>query len=67
MINGIIKIHINDNEYGLAVNDSFYIGWGSRHRMITLEYPSIVLEIFTGDFDEGVIVCPKRHPQQGLN
>ena len=67
MISGIIKIHVNDNEYGLAENDPFYMGRGSGHRMINLEYQSIVLEISTGNFDEGVIVRPKRHLQHALN
>ena len=63
MINGKIKIHINDNEYGLAVNDSFYIG------MLKTEDNNLALPIncfgdITGDFNEGVIVCPKRHLQQ---
>ncbi len=56
VIKGTIKIHVNDNEYGLTENDSFYISRGSKHRMINLENPSIILEISTGDFDEGDIV-----------
>lgn len=31
-----------------------------------LEYPSTILELSTGDFDEGDIVLPKIHIQQGL-
>jgi mannose-6-phosphate isomerase-like protein (cupin superfamily) len=45
VIIGAIKIHANKNEYGLTENDSFYIRRGSRHRMINLECPSIILEI----------------------
>jgi mannose-1-phosphate guanylyltransferase len=56
VIKGSIKIHVNDEEFGLKENDSFSIKKGSKHRMINLEYPSIVLEISTGDFDEGDIV-----------
>jgi len=56
VIKGTIKIHVNDSEYGLTENDSFSIRRGSKHRMINLEYPSIILEISTGDFDEGDIV-----------
>ncbi|MBA3977535.1 MAG: phosphomannose isomerase type II C-terminal cupin domain [Nitrosopumilus sp.] len=56
VINGSIKIHVNDDEFSLTENDSFFIKKGSKHRMINLEYPSIVLEISTGDFDEGDIV-----------
>jgi mannose-6-phosphate isomerase-like protein (cupin superfamily) len=56
VIKGAIIIHVNDNEYGLTENDSFYIKRGSKNRMINLEYPSIILEISTGDFDEGNIV-----------
>ena len=56
VIKGAIKIHVNDNEYQLTENDSFYIHRGSKHRMINLENPSIILEISTGDFDEGDIV-----------
>jgi mannose-6-phosphate isomerase-like protein (cupin superfamily) len=55
VIIGPIKIHVNDNEYRLTENDSFYIWRGLRHRMINLEYPSIILEI-SGDFEEGYIV-----------
>jgi mannose-1-phosphate guanylyltransferase len=56
VIKGSIKIHVNDDEFSLTENDSFFIKKGSKHRMINLEYPSIVLEISTGDFDEGDIV-----------
>ena len=56
VIKGMIKIHVNDDEFSLTENDSFFIKKGSKHRMINLEYPSIVLEISTGDFDEGDIV-----------
>ncbi len=63
MIKGAIKIHVNDNEYGLTENDFFYIKRDSKQRMINLECPSIILEISTGDFDEGDIVLPKIHIQ----
>jgi mannose-6-phosphate isomerase-like protein (cupin superfamily) len=56
VIKGSIKIHVNDIEYRLAENDSFFIKRGSKHQIINLEYPAIILEISTGDFDEDDIV-----------
>ncbi len=56
VIKGTMKINVNNDEYTLSENDSFFIKRGIKHRMINLEHPSIILEISTGDFDEGDIV-----------
>ena len=56
LIKGSIIIYLNDDEYRLAENDSFYICRGSKHRIVNLEGTSVILEISTGEFDENDIV-----------
>ena len=56
VIKGSIIIYLNDDEYRLAENDSFYIGRGLKHRIVNLEGTSVILEISTGEFDENDIV-----------
>jgi mannose-6-phosphate isomerase len=56
VLKGSIIIFVNDREYRLKENDSFFIKRGLKHQMINMENPSIILEISTGDFDESDIV-----------
>jgi mannose-6-phosphate isomerase len=56
LIKGFILISVNDNEYRLTENESFFIKRGTQHQIINLESSSIILEISTGDFDEEDII-----------
>ncbi len=56
VIKGSIVIIVDNNEYRLTENESFFIKRGSKHQIINLENSSIILEISTGDFDEEDIV-----------
>ena len=59
VIKGYVMVIVNDEEYKLNENDSLFIKRKSKHQIINLDEPSMVLEISMGDFDKEDIVRVK--------
>ena|SRR5690606_23890744 len=56
LIKGSISVELNQEKMILNENDTIYIPKGSRHRVVNLDFPSTILEISFGEFDESDIV-----------
>lgn len=56
IIQGSITVSIDNDDCVLQKDDTVFIKRGSKHRIINLDNPSIILELSFGHFDENDIV-----------
>ena len=56
VLSGSATITVGDSTHHANEGDEFFISQGQKHRIQTEEYPTKILEISFGDFDEFDIV-----------